>query len=201
SREQVGEIDLLVNNAGVAVGGHLGEIPLDDWRWIMGVNLWGVIHGCRAFVPAMKARRRGWILNVASAAGFVCLPQLGPYNVTKAGVIALSDTLRAEVAPFGVNVTVLCPSFFQTGIAESGRGDDDQTRRQIQEMMRRSKVQAEDVARVALRGLERGQLYVVPMREAQAAWIAKRLLPSTFPELIGFVRKHAGRLLNDSIRG
>ena len=85
----LGGVDLVINNAGVAVGGRIGEVGLDDWRWIMGVNLWGVIYGCHVFAPRLRAQGRGHILNVASAAGLLAPPGMGPYNVTKAAVVAL----------------------------------------------------------------------------------------------------------------
>jgi len=92
-------VDMLINNAGVAVGGPVGEVPLADWEWMMGINLWGVIYGCHAFVPRFKQQRRGAILNVASAAGLLSIPSLAPYNVSKAGVVALSETLCASGSP------------------------------------------------------------------------------------------------------
>lgn len=188
SRELAGEVDLVVNNAGVAAGGTIGEIPIEDWQWVMDVNLWGVIHGCRAFVPAMRARKRGWVLNVASAAGFANLPKFAPYNVSKAGVIALTETLRAEGADRGIAATVLCPSFFQTNIAHAARGEDPEVRQTVEWMMARSKVQATDVARSALDSLERGRLYAIPMRHARVAWVAKRIAPESFHELARMAR-------------
>lgn len=193
TRQAVGEVDLIVNNAGVGVGGHFGEIPLEDWRWQMDVNLWGVIHGCRAFVPAMKARRRGWVMNIASAAGFACPAQFAPYNVAKAGVIALSETLRAELEPLGIDVTVVCPSYFQTNIAESGRGQDDAARDLIGELMHASKVQAADVASHSIESLERGRLHALPMRDARAAWLAKRAFPGSFHRAMNLARRAVER--------
>ena len=114
-----GGTDLVVNNAGVAVGGPVGAVPLDDWKWIFGVNLWGVIYGCHVFVPRFKAQGHGHVINVASAAGLLSAPEMGPYNVTKAGVVALSETLAAELSGTGVGVTVLCPTFFRTNILAS----------------------------------------------------------------------------------
>src|SRR5678809_318336 len=89
----VGGVDLVINNAGVAVAGRMGEVSLDDWRWIFGINLWGVIHGCHVFVPRLRRQKSGHIINVASAAGLLSPPMMGPYNVTKAAVVALSETL------------------------------------------------------------------------------------------------------------
>jgi NAD(P)-dependent dehydrogenase (short-subunit alcohol dehydrogenase family) len=186
ARAWTGDVELVINNAGVAVAGRLEQIPLADWEWIMGINLWGVIHGCRAFVPAMRARKRGWIINVASAAGLLATPKMAPYNVTKAGVVALSETLHAELAGDGIHVSVLCPTFFQTNIARGSRGQVDQKMRNLMEkLMARSRVQAPDVARAALAGVAKNQLYVVPMADGRAMWRLKRLAPERFYQLIG----------------
>jgi len=186
ARAWCGDVDLLVNNAGVAVAGTFEDTGLDDWRWIMGINLWGVIYGCRAFVPAMKARHQGSIINVASAAGLLSAPKMAPYNVTKAGVVALSETLHAELAGDGVHVTVLCPTFFQTNIMNASRvSSEDTTRRMIGKRMQSSRVQAPDVAKAALAGVAKNQLYVVPMTDGRAMWRLKRLQPQRFYELLG----------------
>lgn len=141
----------------------------------------------------MRERNRGWVLNVASAAGFACLPQFAPYNVSKAAVIALSETLRSELAGTDVSVSVLCPSYFATNIARSARGDDENVRGLVERMMARSKLSADDVARSALASLERGELYAVPMRHARAAWWAKRTAPSSFHSIVGHARRQLAR--------
>jgi NAD(P)-dependent dehydrogenase (short-subunit alcohol dehydrogenase family) len=175
-----GGTDLLVNNAGVASGGHVGEIPLSDWEWIVRINLWGVIHGCHVFVPEMKERGSGFILNVASSAGIACLPEMAPYNVTKAGVIALSETLYAELAPFGIAVSVLAPTFFQTNLLESFRSPTTRQRGIAEAMLRRSTATAEGVAEAGIRALERGKLVTIPQLDGRWMWRVKRLLPAVF---------------------
>ena len=186
ARAWAGDIDLVVNNAGVAVAGRFETIALADWHWIAGINLWGVVHGCRAFVPAMRARKRGWIINVASAAGLLATPKMAPYNVTKAAVVALSETLHAELAADHVHVSVLCPTFFQTNIAKSGRGAIDPRMTQLMEkLMARSRIQAPEVAKAALAGVAKNQLYVVPMTDGRAMWRLKRLAPERFYQLVG----------------
>lgn len=180
----LGSVDLICNNAGVAVSGPFEDIPLEDWRWIVDVNLWGVIYGCRAFLPAMRKRRRGYVLNVASAAGLVRAPLMSPYNVTKIGVVGLSETLHAEYKEHGVNVTALCPTFFQTNIMESGRGPETRDTKLAKKLMERSKVQAPDVARIALEDLTRGKVYSVPMRDGRAMWRLKRAAPEAFYDLL-----------------
>ncbi len=179
---ELGEVDLLINNAGVAVGGPVGDIPLTDWDWIMGINLWGVIYGCHYFLPAMKTRKRGHILNVASIAGFAQGPDMGPYNVTKAGVIALTETLAAELAPHAVGATVLCPYFFRTNIAKASRShtvEKDVTSK-IEKLMEKTSVQASDVAEYAIRACDRGDLYAFPHGQAKVIAAVKRTLPSLF---------------------
>ncbi|MFN2426780.1 MAG: SDR family NAD(P)-dependent oxidoreductase [Candidatus Binatia bacterium] len=198
--EYLGGVDLLINNAGVAVGGPVGEVPLPDWEWIMGINLWGVIYGCHAFVPRFKAQRSGHILNVASAAGLLSAPEMAPYNVTKAGVVALSETLSGELREHGVGVTVLCPTFFQTNILASSRRTQapDGVESVVAARMAQSKLQADGVARAALKGCDRGALYVVPMTDGKWAWRMKRLAPERYhammPKLLAAMRAKAARM-------
>jgi NAD(P)-dependent dehydrogenase (short-subunit alcohol dehydrogenase family) len=175
-----GGTDLLINNAGVAVSGAVGDVSLDDWAWIMGINLWGVIYGCHSFLPRMKKQGSGHVINVASAAGLLCAPMMGPYNVTKAGVVALSETLYAELLPVGIGVTVLCPTFFKTDIAKNGRGSDGGSREMAEKMMQKSKIQAEDVAKIALDTADARKLYAVPHADGRWMWRAKRVAPQEF---------------------
>ena len=185
SGEILGTVDLVANNAGVAVGGPFEDIEVEDWKWIVDINLWGVIYGCRAFYPVMKDRGRGYIINVASAAGLVSMPMMSAYNVTKAGVVALSETLHGEGKRYGVNVSVLCPTFFTTNIAHAARssfGEGDRER--ILEAMRRSRVQAPQVARAAVDAVLAGRLYALPMRDGRFMWRLKRMAPHSFYRLV-----------------
>jgi NAD(P)-dependent dehydrogenase (short-subunit alcohol dehydrogenase family) len=177
--ERLGGVDVVVNNAGVAVSGRVGEVSIADWQWLLGVNLWGVIHGCHVFAPILRRQRSGHILNVASLAGLVHLPPLAPYNVAKAGVVALSETLRFELARDGVGVTVLCPSFFATGLAGAARGDAAMNRLG-ERILADSGATAEGVARVAVDAAERGEFLVIPMAHARWAWRLKRLAPRRY---------------------
>jgi NAD(P)-dependent dehydrogenase (short-subunit alcohol dehydrogenase family) len=122
--ERFGTVHLLCNNAGVGGGGPIRSQSLDDWRWIIDVNPWGVIYGIHSFLPLLLANEDGGhIVNTASLAGLAVAPGLGPYCVTKFGVVALSETLAAELAGEGsrVGVSVLCPGFVRTNIFTSGR--------------------------------------------------------------------------------
>jgi NAD(P)-dependent dehydrogenase (short-subunit alcohol dehydrogenase family) len=122
--QRFGAVDVLCNNAGVSTFNPISAQTLDDWRWVLGVNLWGVVHGVHAFLPRLLAQGRGHIVNTSSLAGLASgLPDLGPYNVSKVGVVALSETLRLELLMSGapVGVSVLCPGTTPTQILESER--------------------------------------------------------------------------------
>ncbi len=126
--ERFGTVHVVCNNAGVSAGGPVWEHSLDDWNWVMGVNLWGVVHGIRAFTPLMLAQGEGHIVNTASMAGLTSAPFMGIYNVTKHAVVTLSETLWADLqlagAP-GIGVSVLCPGWVQTRIHEAHRNRPD----------------------------------------------------------------------------
>ena len=179
-----GGVDLVVNNAGVAVGGDIGAVPMADWRWIVDVNLWGPIHGCHVFVPRLRRQGRGHVLNVASAAGLLAAPGMGPYNVTKSAVVALSETLYGELAGTGVGVSVLCPTFFQTNITKASRVTGAADRVELANtLMAGAKIQADGVARRAIDAVEHGQLYVLPHSDGRWIWRLKRLAPRAFHAL------------------
>ena len=114
---------LVCNNAGVSPLGAVWENSVGDWQWILGVNLWGVIHGVRAFVPRLIAQNEGHIVNTASVAGLISAPGMGAYNVTKHAVVSLSESLHHDLRErnSAVGVSVLCPAYVPTGISDSER--------------------------------------------------------------------------------
>jgi NAD(P)-dependent dehydrogenase (short-subunit alcohol dehydrogenase family) len=122
--EQYGAVHVVCNNAGVAAGGLCWEQSIADWQWVLGVNLWGVIHGIRTFVPLMlKQGGEGHVINTASIAGLITGPAMSIYGVSKHAVVALSETLHHELGLLGaqVGVSVLCPAWVKTNIADSDR--------------------------------------------------------------------------------
>jgi NAD(P)-dependent dehydrogenase (short-subunit alcohol dehydrogenase family) len=190
-----GGTDFVVNNAGVGIGGPLDDIPIDDWKWAVGVNFWGPVYGCQVFVPGFKRQGGGHILNVASAAGLLAAPEMAPYNATKAAVVALSETLHAELAAHKIGVTVLCPTFFQTDIVNAGRLHSSDGAVLARKLMARAKLQADDVARLALEGVEANRLYVVPHPDGRWMWRLKRLAPEPFyHRLLPHLSKLRGRV-------
>jgi NAD(P)-dependent dehydrogenase (short-subunit alcohol dehydrogenase family) len=183
---------LVINNAGVGAGGApIGEASLDDWRWVLGVNLWGPIHGCHVFAPILRADAsnspRG-IINVASAAAFGAAPGMAAYNVSKAGVMSLSETLAAELSGSTVKVTVLCPTFVKTNIVESGRISAEATELAAK-LMRWTGFSAAKVARICLDAHDRGDLYCMPQLEAKIGWNIKRMAPGAYTRVVGLMSR------------
>ena len=178
-------VTLVINNAGVGLGGPIGEVPLDDWHWCMNVNLWGVIHGCHYFAPKLRDLGYGGIINVASAAAFGAAPEMSTYNVTKAGVLALSETLAAELAGTGVKVTALCPTVVPTNIVNDGKLPERRREFARSAMTRFALTTADKVARQTLDALDRGELYVLPQIDGRLAWRFKRLMPRLYARTVG----------------
>lgn len=174
--QRFGAVHLLFNNAGVGLVKPVAETTSNDWRWVLGVNLWGVIHGIAAFLPRMQAQpEESRIVNTASAAGFLSDPGMAAYSVSKHAVVVVSETLHKELAQGSsrVGVTVLCPAFFPTGIADSERvrpreltdpGPDSTEAWEVKERLRHAvragRLSADDVAARALEGIAARQLYV-----------------------------------------
>ena len=182
---------VVVNNAGVGAGGSaIGETEIDDWNWVLGINLWGPIHGCHVFAPILREAGYGGIINVASAAAFGAAPGMAAYNVSKAGVLSLSETLSAELSGTGVNVTVLCPTFVKTNIVDSGRITDQSTQ-MADRLMRWTGFSAERVARSCLDTLDRGGLYCMPQPDARIGWGIKRFTPTVYTRAAGLSTRFA----------
>lgn len=181
-------LDLLVNNAGVAGSGDVGEFSLDDWKWLIDINLWNGIYGCHFFVDWLKRNPHGaHILNTASAAAIGSAPGMAAYNVSKSGMLALSETLYAELLPHKVGVTVLCPAFVATNLLEKGRFARPGMKQLAEKAFRESTMTADYVAEQALRAVERKRLYCVLPAESRRYWYLKRLAPQWFMGLIARV--------------
>jgi NAD(P)-dependent dehydrogenase (short-subunit alcohol dehydrogenase family) len=180
---------LVVNNAGVGAGGRVvGDFPMDDWQWTLGINLWGPIHGCHVFAPILREAGYGGIINVASAASFGAAPRMAAYNVSKAGVLSLSETLSAELAGTGVNVSVLCPTFVKTNIVAAGR-IDKRSSDAATALMKITGMSPKRVARICLDTHDRGGLYVMPQLDAKVGWELKRHLPRTYTRSLGLIER------------
>ena len=169
------EVHVVCNNAGVSPLGPLWESTLQDWQWALGVNLWGVIHGVRAFVPRLVAQGEGHVVNTASVAGLISPPGMGIYNVSKHAVVALSESLyhdlRVQNSPVGVSV--LCPAYVQTGISNSERNrpkelaNTSQSERvkalqaTLKKAVSSGKLSADDVARAVVAAVKEERFYIL----------------------------------------
>lgn len=175
-------VHLVHNNAGVGTGGPIWDVPEQDWRWILEVNLWGVVHGISTFVPLFIEQGEGHVVNTASIAGLTTAPFLGPYNATKQAVVAISETLYKDLEASGVSgvgVSVLCPGFVQTRIAESERnrppwaperdveGATDM-RGLIQDLVRGG-IPADQVAELVLDAVRTNTFYILTHPELRGA--------------------------------
>ena len=178
-------VTLIINNAGVGLGGKFDEMSLEDWKWCMHVNLWGVIHGCHAFVPKFKKLGYGAIINVASAASYTAAPEMSVYNVTKAGVLALSETLSAELRKFNIKVNVLCPTLVPTNIIKNGRIPGRYSKLADHALMNYAMTTSDAVAALTLNRLDRGQLYTTPQIDAKLFLLMKRTSPTLYAKFLG----------------
>lgn len=173
-----GTVHLLFNNAGVASGGFVWESTPADWQWVMGANVWSVIHGVRIFTPLMLAHGEpSHIVNTASAAGLITAPNMGIYNVSKHAVVALSETLHHDLTlvKAKIGVSVLCPAFVPTGIANSHRNRPAELANtttptpsmlQAQEAsvkaVEAGRISAAEIAQLTFAAIDAGQFYIVP---------------------------------------
>jgi NAD(P)-dependent dehydrogenase (short-subunit alcohol dehydrogenase family) len=176
-----GAVHLVCNNAGVGGGGPMVELETADWAWVLGVNLWGVIHGIRAFLPILLEQDEAHIVNTASMAGLVAAPFMGPYTASKFAVVAISESLVREMALGGthVGVSVLCPGWVNTNIGESERNRpadlarpqpaEDSPMRQMLQQFLASGMDPGEVADQVADAVRTGRFYILTHPDAAAA--------------------------------
>ena len=169
---EIDRLDVLVNNAGIAVGGPIGTTSMSSWQRIVDINVLGIVRGCRTFADRIPAGGR--IVITASAAGLVHAPQMSAYNATKAAAVALGETLDAELRPRGVSTSVICPQFFQSGLADSLSGEDAQSDEMARKLLSRTRLTSETIARRSMKGIEARRLVITPDAFATFAWYSKR---------------------------
>ena len=189
----LGGMDVVINNAGVAVCGLVGELDPADWDWLMGINLTGVMNGCHLFVDALKRQKSGHIINISSASALLPAPRMGAYSAAKAGVRAFSEVLYGELRSHGVGVSVVMPEFFRTNLGETARGPD--TSKAVY-LLDHARFTPQQVAQVALRGAGRNMLHVVFPLWVRAAWVMLRAAPQAGLRAVSMVEKIvSGRML------
>ncbi len=190
--QEWGGVDVVVNNAGVAAIGPIDRLTMAEWEWILDINLLGVVRGCATFTPMMVAAGSGRIVNVASVAGLAHAPSMASYNVSKAGVVALSETLLHELGPQGVAVHVVCPFFVRTNLAQSLRGSDTKADAAASRLITEARRTPEVVVRRAMRGIEAGRFVVMTDAMGRVARWGKRWAPPVYHRVMaGTVRNRA----------
>jgi NAD(P)-dependent dehydrogenase (short-subunit alcohol dehydrogenase family) len=179
---ELGRVDVLVNNAGIGIGGFFVDVPLEEWDTIVGINLKGVVNGCYFFVPKMiEAGNGGHVVNIASMAGYIANPGMTAYTATKFGVIGFSEALRAELSVRGIGVTAVCPGVIDTPIVRSahvyGSSATPENREQAIRMFDRRNYGPDRVARGILKAIQKNRAIAPISPEARVGYWIKRLFP------------------------
>lgn len=182
--------DVIVNNAGVAIGGAFLETSLDDWDWILGINLKGVVHGCHFFVPRMVDRKRGHVINIASIFGIFAPPGVSAYCASKFGVLGMTQSLRVELAPHGIGTTAICPGMINTAIVADGKMAGGLARSQSKIVERFKKgAPPEAVAAAILEAVRTNPAVRTVGKDAWALHQASRFLPAAAYKLGAAISK------------
>jgi NAD(P)-dependent dehydrogenase (short-subunit alcohol dehydrogenase family) len=176
--EKFGAVHVLCNNAGVSSGGKLQHATYQDWQWVLGVNLWGVIHGVLAFVPRMiEQKQEAHIVNTGSMAGLIASQGLGVYNTSKYAVVGLSETLLRDLRDTGVGVSVLCPMGVSTRIRESARNRPESLKEDMAPYeppdLVGNYISPEETSRLVINAIEKNELYVLTHPESEE-FVARR---------------------------
>ena len=189
----VGGLDLLVNNVGVATGGRIDVESMSDWERVVDINLLGVARGCHTVTPMFKAQKSGHIVNVASLAGLVHGPGMSSYNATKAGVVALSETLSFELAPWSIDVSVVCPAFFRTNLHQSFSGKDAAMQEAGVRLITQASVDAAHIAAIVLKGVDARKRVILTDRLGRQAYYSKRFVRPLYDRMLTAQAKRLAR--------
>lgn len=174
------QIDVVINNAGVATGDRIEAGDWGWWDWVIDINVKGVALGCRTFTPMMKQQGSGYFINVASLAGLMKVPGMGSYNTTKAAVVALSETLHFELKPYGIGCTALCPGFFRTNLDKGMRTSDPQMYKFVDKVFEASELNADDIADATYQAMQKKQAICNPHPTGRRGYFIKKYLPWLF---------------------
>jgi NAD(P)-dependent dehydrogenase (short-subunit alcohol dehydrogenase family) len=180
-------VHVVVNNAGVTVTAKLDEHSLEDFEWIVGINFWGVVYGCKFFLPHVQAAGWGAFVNISSMFGLTGIPSQSSYCATKFAVRGFSESLAIELANENIDVIVVHPGGIRTNIVRSSRGRDDSARARVIDWFDRNGMPPERAAAKIIRAIERRQQRVVITPEAWATDVVKRVYPAVPRRLAGMI--------------
>lgn len=170
-------VDVVFNNAGVATGGSLQSESIEQWQWILDVNLLGMVRVSQVMLDGFKAQGHGHFVNIASQAGLTPIPLMSSYNAVKSAVVALSETMKLELAQYNVNVSVVCPSFFKTNLDESLRTSEAAVGNLMNKLFERATLTSEQVAKTIVNKVNQGQFLILTHKEGIKAYRLKKLMP------------------------
>ncbi len=174
------QLDVMINNAGVASAGLFEAIPQEDWDWLFDINVMGTVRGCRAAVSAMKRQHQGHIVNIAGSGALAPRPAMSAWNAAQAAIVNLTESLRSELQPEGIQMTVACPDYFRTHLNESLRAPDPVSSVRFERLLDSRELNANRVAESIMRAIERNQPRVTPGSEARRAGRQNRWMPQRF---------------------
>lgn len=186
-QQQFGGVDLVVNNAGVATAGALHEEDIQQWEWVLNINVLGAVRVLQAFVPMMKEQGGGKVLNVASQAGITTVPLLASYAASKAAMVSFSETMRLELADDNIDVCVLCPGFFKTNLDESVRSGNPAMKSVVTKLLEKASITAAEVADFAFQSVQKNTFMILTHPDGRKANLIKRLLPGYY---LNMMMKH-----------
>jgi len=172
-------IDIVINNAGVASGGSLTGESIEQWQWVLNINLVAMVRVSQAFFADFKAQGQGYFINVASQAGLTPIPFMNSYNAVKSAVIGLSETMKLEMAFHNINVSVVCPSFFKTNLDESMRASEPAMKKMMDRAFAKADISAEQVAMSIYQQAQKGTFLILTHPEGKKAFLMKKLMPSS----------------------
>lgn len=171
-------IDIVINNAGVATGGSLQGETIEQWQWVIDINLLGMVRVSQAFMPIFKRQGNGYFINIASQAGLTPIPFMNSYNAVKAAVVGLSETMKLELAYDNIDVSVVCPSFFKTNLDESMRSDDPAMHKMMGKFFEKAEMTTEQVADSIYQQANERRFLIMTHKLGKRAYLLKKLLPN-----------------------
>ncbi|HEV3054112.1 MAG TPA: SDR family NAD(P)-dependent oxidoreductase [Solirubrobacteraceae bacterium] len=190
--ERFGTVNLVVNNAGVALEGTVLDTTIEDYEWIMGINFWGVVYGCKAFLPHLIASRDGYVVNISSIFGIIAVPGQSGYHAAKFGVRGFTESLREEMLMAGHPVGVSCvhPGGVKTDIARAARSEIDE-RERVERFQQLARLTPEQAARIILKGVAARRARILVGNDARALDLLQRATGARYQELVWRVAKRA----------
>jgi len=177
--ERWGSVDILVNNAGVATAGSIESESFEQWQWVLDINVLGHVRMTKAMLPLLRqsnAQQKN-IINIASQAGITPAPAMGSYSLSKAAMVSFSETSYLEFVHDNIMVSVVCPSFFDTNLNKSLRSNDSGMQNVVDKMIKKSGVEADEIADKILKGVNAGKFMILTHKYGIRAYRLKRFLP------------------------